>query len=491
MKRLIFLLLLSVSQITVWALPTTIKGIAEKFANNEIKIYVVDDYLTKHQTRVLKEKIHTDETFSATFDLYQITQVVIKIQDKTARLFLEPGKIYDVILSYDEELNKGRIYDRFLSLQYKFPNPQDINHQIAKYNMHYEQFITKFRAEFTGRNPEEILPLIEKFKNHWYEKLPAIKHSFVKRYIVYSIANLEAAMDVSYNAYTVKFDPQKHKAQVFKQYLKNKKVDYENPQYIEFFKDFFKDEFLTLATSLKGYPLHDAINKYQSYDSLKTVIKKFPPYQNDTLAELFILNGLREIKNNKWFKKKNILGIIGQIEKQGINRQNRQIAHNLLLKIEQQNRLRKGMPAPPFTLIDANGNKVSLSDFKGKHVYINFYASWSIPSLKEMKIMEMQYPKYKGVVEFISIATDGTLEDMQEFVKENPGYTWTFLHYADNSDVLEDYEVITVPKYIFIDDEGKILQAPAGRPVGNAERPTDINIEKYFYELKMKALKGE
>jgi hypothetical protein len=35
------------------------------------------------------------------------------------------------------------------------------------------------------------------------------------------------------------------------------------------------------------------------------------------------------------------------------------------------------------------------------------------------------------------------------------------------------------------------LQAPAGRPVGNAERPNDVNIEKYFYELKMKKLKGE
>jgi len=80
---------------------------------------------------------------------------------------------------------------------------------------------------------------------------------------------------------------------------------------------------------------------------------------------------------------------------------------------------------------------------------------------------------------------------MKEFLKDNPGYTWTFLHYSDNSDVLEDYEVITVPKYIFIDDEGKILQAPAGRPVGNAERPNDVNIEKYFYELKIKALKGE
>ncbi|HCQ29458.1 MAG TPA: hypothetical protein DIU39_04165 [Flavobacteriales bacterium] len=491
MRNSVFLFLFTCLSFYANAISTTIKGIAKDFAYNEIKIYVVDDYLTKHQTRILKEKISSDETFSTTFDLQQITQVIIKIQDKTAKIFMEPGKVYDIILSYNEELNKGRIYDRFLTLKFKFPNPKDINYQIAKYNMQYEDFVYKHKATFTGRSPEEIIPLIEKYKKHWYEKLKSIDNSFVKRYIIYSIANLEAAMDVSYNAYTVKFDPKRHKAQVFKEYLQNKRVDYENPQYMEFFKDFFKDEFLTLATSLKGYPMHDAINKYASYDSLKTVVQKLPAYKNDTLAELFILNGLREVKNNKWFVRKNILKIIHQIEKKGVNRQNRQIAHNLLLKIEQLNRLKKGNPAPEFTLTDVNGNKVSLSDFRGKHVYINFYASWSIPSLKEMKIMEMQYPKYKGVVEFISIATDGYIEDMKEFLKDNPGYTWTFLHYSDNSDVLEDYEVITVPKYIFIDDEGKILQAPAGRPVGNAERPNDVNIEKYFYELKIKALKGE
>jgi peroxiredoxin len=452
LRKSFFLLLAITLSLNLHAVSTTIKGIAKDFAYNEIKIYLVDDYLTQHKTRILKEKIASDETFNTTFDLQQITQVIIKIQDKTAKIFMEPGKVYDVILSYEEEKNKGRIYDRFLTLKFKFPNPKDINYQIAKYNMQYEDFIYKHKATFTGRAPEEIMPLIKNYKSHWQDKLKTIQNSFVKRYIIYSIANLEAAMDVSYNAYTVKFDPKKHKAQVFKEYLQNKRVDYENPQYIEFFKDFFKDEFLTLATSLKGYPMHDAINKYASYDSLKAVIQKIPVYQNDTLAELFILNGLREVKNNKWFVQENILSIIKQIEQKGINPQNRIIAHNLLLNINQLNRLKRGNPAPPFTLTDVNGKKVSLSDFKGKHVYINFYASWSIPSLKEMKIMEMQYPKYKDVVEFISIATDGNLNDMKEFVKENPGYKWTFLHYSDNSDVLEDYEVITVPKYIFIDD---------------------------------------
>lgn len=57
--------------------------------------------------------------------------------------------------------------------------------------------------------------------------------------------------------------------------------------------------------------------------------------------------------------------------------------------------LEKGERAPDFTLTDLKGNTVKLSDFKGKKVMLNFWASWCPPCKAEMPYMEQIYKKYK------------------------------------------------------------------------------------------------
>ncbi len=116
-----------------------------------------------------------------------------------------------------------------------------------------------------------------------------------------------------------------------------------------------------------------------------------------------------------------------------------------------------GEPAPDFTLVDLDGNQVSLSDFRGKTVFVNFWTQWCPPCRAEMPEMEAFYQEYKdkGVV-VIGVDIKETREEVLQYVQEG-GYSWTFV--LDTiGDVTANYEVTAIPTSFFIDREG-IIQA--------------------------------
>jgi len=69
--------------------------------------------------------------------------------------------------------------------------------------------------------------------------------------------------------------------------------------------------------------------------------------------------------------------------------------------------LGKGVPAPNFSLPDLEGKKVSLTDFKGKVVLLNIWATWCAPCVEEMPSMEKLYQELKGEdFELLAISVD-------------------------------------------------------------------------------------
>ena len=116
-----------------------------------------------------------------------------------------------------------------------------------------------------------------------------------------------------------------------------------------------------------------------------------------------------------------------------------------------------GESAPDFTLVDLEGNQVSLSDFRGKTVFVNFWATWCPPCRAEMPEIEAIYQEYKDK-EVVVIGIDiMEPEDVVRQYVEQGGYSWTFV--LDTSgEVTANYEVAAIPTSFFIDREG-IIQA--------------------------------
>ncbi len=128
--------------------------------------------------------------------------------------------------------------------------------------------------------------------------------------------------------------------------------------------------------------------------------------------------------------------------------------------------LGSGRPAPDFTLIDLDGNQVSLSDFRGKTVFLNFWATRCPPCREEMPEIEAIHQEYKDkdvVVIGIHVIGGGWFEpedNIRQFVQEG-GYNWTFVTDI-TGEVTVSYKITLIPTSFFIDSEGMIRAMKIG-----------------------------
>lgn len=118
--------------------------------------------------------------------------------------------------------------------------------------------------------------------------------------------------------------------------------------------------------------------------------------------------------------------------------------------------------APEFTLTDLKNKKVSLSDYKGKYVMINFWATWCSACKSELPDLEKFYNENKNNKDFKFLTMDvGENKDVVEkFMKENK-YNFDVL-LDKNTEVSYDYTATALPTTVLIDKEGYIKKIILG-----------------------------
>ncbi|RLQ96168.1 peroxiredoxin family protein [Falsibacillus albus] len=121
--------------------------------------------------------------------------------------------------------------------------------------------------------------------------------------------------------------------------------------------------------------------------------------------------------------------------------------------------LKSGTIAPDFTLKSLNGKNKSLSQFKGKKVILNFWATWCSPCKMEMPELEKFYQKLPENTVILAINIDST-GDVESFSKKY-GITFPILLDKNNA-VNEKYGVLTIPMSYLIDGKGVIQKKHIG-----------------------------
>jgi|GEM_PF-2406058 len=128
--------------------------------------------------------------------------------------------------------------------------------------------------------------------------------------------------------------------------------------------------------------------------------------------------------------------------------------------------LEPGDIAPDFEFMDVSGGKHKLSEFRGKVIYLDFWATWCGPCLQSMKLSEPLKEKFKDNpnVAFVYISTDQNVEKWQGHRITNNGEA-NMWHLGESGyGASTAYRISTIPRYVIIDKWGNIVDANAPRP---------------------------
>lgn len=120
--------------------------------------------------------------------------------------------------------------------------------------------------------------------------------------------------------------------------------------------------------------------------------------------------------------------------------------------------------APDFTVFDQDGNPVKLSDFAGKPVVLNFWASWCPPCKSEMPHFNTVYQDQKDEVVFLMIdQTDGQRETKEKGLQYVTAQGFDFPIYFDTKlEASNAYGISSIPTTLFINPAGKIVNGYRG-----------------------------
>jgi len=129
-------------------------------------------------------------------------------------------------------------------------------------------------------------------------------------------------------------------------------------------------------------------------------------------------------------------------------------------------RLQPGSPAPNFTLLSPNGKKISLSDYRGKVVFLDFWATWCRPCLEEMNHARILKEKLKDkAVVFLYVSLDENAAMWRKTVAQRRIKGEHGLSMPGKApDVANIYQIVGIPAYFLIGKDGRIIDPQAKRP---------------------------
>ena len=216
------------------------------------------------------------------------------------------------------------------------------------------------------------------------------------------------------------------------------------------------------AMAQKGNVTMDDVQAFMKrYDQALLDFIKANPKSPAVAYAMFNLQGesLKDAYDNMTPEAKNSI-LFPVIEKQ-VEGDKEQVEKERELERKMQELSDGKHDAPAFTLKDLQGKNVSLSDFRGKWVVLDFWGSWCGWCIKGMPKLKEAYKQYAGKIEVIGIDCNETEEAWRAGVAKNE-LPWVNVYNPRDSKLLEQYMIQGFPTKVIVNPEGKIADITIG-----------------------------
>lgn len=457
MNRFLLVFLLGFASIaSLLGAKVRIIGCDTGYVDSKLILRIYEEYIT-YQEKILAEAIPDEKgCFYLEFPLERTSLVFLHLGKYFVYMYAEPGNSYHIHLPpRADKTEADRLNPYFTEEEvHLLPETEDLyelNHLIARFDSIYGPYYSQFALSVYSP-PDPILAdtaVVSIFRH-----FEGISHPYFSDYLLYKTGIL-------------RFIASQYKARSLSaMYFRNHPVLFENPAYMELFHRIYDSYFSYFGRTETGKAIYDVINHNQSYTTLCQILAADEVFEGDTLRDLVILKNLHDEFYRNSFNRNAIIHVLDSFRLQGQVAMFWPVAANILKKVTQ---LMAGYPPPAFRLQDSQGNLKSLEDFKGRYVYLNFCYTSSYSCLREFEMLNTIYKKLKGYFEIVTILADPTLQKVTDFLNQND-YSWSFLHYGQQPDILKDYDIRAFPTYFLIGPDGKLILSPAPSPAENFQQ---------------------
>ncbi len=428
---------------------TTIKGNIGNASGYQIRLLTWSDQLTFVEKKLAAADIDSKGNFNLITELQATTHAFFAIGNIRADIILEPGNVYEI--QFDDYPPVSYLETRNLILQkesigYKILNrtDEDINIVVADALTMYNKFISKHYMDLYLKRYDVVNEFIDTF----FLKFGEYTHPWVRQMVDYRIAMLKLS------GYKISIE------QAHELWLKGVDFEYQHPDFMDFFNQLFSNY---LTTRLKHYTYQDLksiINNQGTYHTLSELMGRDTLLRNELLREIVMIKSLGEMVHNKDFDENNVLRILQHIAYTSKFREHRIIASNLVYL---NTRFNRGMIAPDFKLPDKSGNYITPGQYRGKYLYIVFFASNCIPCLSELQLLRSVYPDISDNIAVIAIGLDPDTVKLWRFTDQQK-FPWPVVHFSNDFELTDRYNIRNYPLFILIAPDGSFESYGARQP---------------------------
>ncbi len=292
---------------------------------------------------------------------------------------------------------------------------------------------------------------------------PSVDKEFIefeRASVLYAWANKKANFKM-YHAYLTK-DDSFEVSENFNDYLK--KVDFNNSSLIslEMYRAFILNYHNILAQEKEeeNSPEAETDAKDALDISLQLANENF---ENETIREFVKYSVIHD-----YIKYSGIKALDGILNKFKAECKNKDFTASLDEQYKKWQHLKAGNPAPDFKYFTPDSNEVSLSSLKGKYVYIDIWATWCGPCVREIPEMKKLIEKFAGKnVAFVGVSLDDTRQTWHKMVVKNELKGIQLYAGGWSSSIAQDYNVNSIPRFVLVGTEGEIIDVNAPRPSEN------------------------